>query len=47
MAKVVKVDQLESIIEDFDNFLLEKTCKVGGEALNLLRNLTYDIILLP
>lgn len=47
MVQAIEVDWLEPIMEDFDNLLLRETCKAKGEALDLLGNLTYDIILLP
>ncbi len=47
MMQVVEVDWLEPIMEDFDNLLLRETCKAKGEALDLLKNLICDIILLP
>lgn len=44
---MVKIDQLELIMKDFDNLFLKKTCKVEVKALDLLGNLIYNIIFFP
>ena len=44
MVKPVKIDWLKLIIEDFDNLLLGKIYKAKGKTLNLLGDLTCDII---
>lgn len=46
VTKAVKIDQLEAVVEDFHDFLLREASKAEDEVLNLLRDLTYYIILI-
>ncbi len=44
MAKAVEVDQFEAIVENIHNFFLREASEIKGDALNLLGDLTYNII---
>ena len=45
IVEVIEVDRLKVVMKDFDNFLLEKAYKTKSKASDLLRDLTYDIII--
>lgn len=45
-VKAVEVDRLEAIMKNFYDFFLRKANKTESEALNLLEDLTYSIILI-
>lgn len=45
MAKTIEVYWFEVAVKDFYNFLLRGAYKMEDEALDFLRNFTYDIII--
>ena len=45
IAEIVEANRLKAVVKDFDNFLLREACKIKGKAMNLLGNLTYNIII--
>lgn len=46
VPKVIEVDWLEAIVENFHASFLREISKMEGKALNLLGDLTYNIILI-
>ena len=46
ISEAVEVDRLEAVVEDVYDLVLGEACEAQGEALNLLGDLTCNIILL-
>lgn len=44
ITKIVKIDRLEPVMEDFHNFFLGEISKVKDKVFNFLGDLTNDIV---
>ena len=45
ILEVLEVDWLKVVIKNLNNFLLEEAYKTKNKALDLLKDLTYNIII--
>lgn len=45
MAEAIELDRLEVVVKNLDDFLLGEACKTNGKALDLLKNLTYSVVI--
>lgn len=45
MAKTVKIDKFEMIVENFQIFFLKKAYKIKNKILNLFKNFNYNILI--